>query len=60
MSELEEKIISELQEYAINGISWEELSKSMNEKQEEFDQEVKEIEQLDIEAQQKAMTYFVR
>ncbi len=60
MSELEEKIISELQEYAINGISWEELSISMNKKQEEFDQEVKEIEQLDIEAQQKAMTYFVR
>lgn len=60
MSELEEKIISELQEHAINGISWEELSISMNEKQEEFDQEVKEIEQLDIEAQQKAMTYFVR
>ena len=60
MSELEEKIISELQEHAINGISWEELSISMNEKQEKFDQEVKEIEQLDIEAQQKAMTYFVR
>ncbi len=60
MSELEEKIISELQEYAINGISWEELSISMNKKQEKFDQEVKEIEQLDIEAQQKAMTYFVR
>lgn len=60
MSEIEEKIISELQEKAASGISWEELSIAMNERQEEFDQEVKAIEQLDIEAQQKAMTYFVR
>lgn len=60
MSELEEKIIQELQENAIDGISWYELSVRMNERQEEFDKEVKAIEQLDIEAQQKAMTYFVR
>jgi hypothetical protein len=59
MSELEQQIISELIESEVKGISWDELSSRMDEKQEEFDQEVKEIEQLDMEAKQKSMTYFM-
>lgn len=59
MSEFEKEVIENLVSGNIDNITWDDISKRMEDKQEELDQAVKLIEQLDNEAQQKSMTYYV-
>lgn len=60
MSNFEEIMIENLVLGTTDSITIDEISTMMSEKQEELDQEVKRIEQLDVEAQEKAMSSFVR
>lgn len=60
MSEYEKEVIEGLVSGEMESITLEEIATRMNEKQDELDQEVKKIEQLDIEAQEKSMFCYVR
>jgi hypothetical protein len=60
MSELELKLFSDLEKHGNYNLSWEDLSKEFDLKQENFEQENQEIEEWETKSLEHASFYYVR
>lgn len=56
----EQLILKAMETYANPNTSWADLTKSLDEKEDEFNIEIEKIERLDVEAQHIAQTFYVR